>query len=152
MSHSYSPAAAYSQMDENKQDLPKKLVEPFGSSCQFESAGNKAFSLSERRKEGVRERQSRSRGGGALMVMWGRGHCASKEKSSNEGRKFRVVWLPFLATSCAICSVSSLWAPPGCWALTLNLHCCQACLISGVSLSVNASGFTVWWFRRGRGG
>lgn len=50
MSHSYSPAAAYSQMDENKQDLPKKLVEPFGSSCQFESAGNKAFSLSERRR------------------------------------------------------------------------------------------------------
>lgn len=43
MSHSYSPAAAYSQMDENKQDLPKKLVEPFGSSCQFESAGNECF-------------------------------------------------------------------------------------------------------------
>ncbi|KAK1892223.1 ATP-dependent 6-phosphofructokinase subunit beta [Dissostichus eleginoides] len=39
MSHSYSPAAAHSQMDENKQDLPKKLSKPFGSSCQFESAG-----------------------------------------------------------------------------------------------------------------
>lgn len=49
MSHSYSPVAAYSQMDENKQDLPKKLVEPFGLSCQFESAGIEAFSLSERR-------------------------------------------------------------------------------------------------------
>lgn len=46
MSHSYSPAVAYSQMDENKQDLPKKLVEPFGWSCQFESAGDEAFSLS----------------------------------------------------------------------------------------------------------
>lgn len=57
MSHSYSPAAAYSQMDENKQDLPKKLVEPFGSSCQFESAGNEAFSLSERMKGGFRERE-----------------------------------------------------------------------------------------------
>ncbi|GLD52598.1 autism susceptibility gene 2 protein, partial [Lates japonicus] len=60
MSHSYSPAAAYSQMDENKQDLPKKLVEPFGSSCQFESTGNEAFSLSEKRKEGVREREGES--------------------------------------------------------------------------------------------
>lgn len=56
MSHSYSPAAAHSQMDENKQDLPKKLVEPFGSSCQFESAGKEAFSLSERRKGGFSER------------------------------------------------------------------------------------------------
>lgn len=90
MSHSYSPAAAYSQMDENKQDLPKKLVEPFGSSCQFESAGNEAFSLSERRKQGVREREreSRNEGGGGLVVVWGRGHCAGKEKSSIEGRKF----------------------------------------------------------------
>lgn len=61
MSHSYSPAAAYSQMDENKQDLPKKLVEPFGSSCQFESAGNEAFSLSERRKGGVGGRGQRWR-------------------------------------------------------------------------------------------
>lgn len=50
MSHSYSPVATYSQMDENKQDLPKKLVEPFGSSCQFESAGNEAFSSSETRR------------------------------------------------------------------------------------------------------
>lgn len=91
MSHSYSPAAAYSQMDENKQDLPKKLVEPFGSSCQFESAGNEAFSLSEKRKDGARERERRN------VVVWGRGHCASKEKSGNEGRKFYVVWLPSLA-------------------------------------------------------
>lgn len=66
MSHSYSPAAAYSQMDENKQDLPKKLVEPFGSSCQFESAGNKAFSLSGKKKEGVKERER------AEMEMEGR--------------------------------------------------------------------------------
>lgn len=64
MSHSYSPAAAYSQMDENKQDLPKKLVEPFGSSCQFESAGNEAFSLSERRRG--QRRRWRGLGGGSV--------------------------------------------------------------------------------------
>lgn len=68
MSHSYSPAAAYSQMDENKQDLPKKLVEPFGSSCQFESAGNEAFSLSEKRKDGAREREKKCGGVGARAL------------------------------------------------------------------------------------
>ncbi|CAB1444757.1 unnamed protein product [Pleuronectes platessa] len=117
MSHSYSPAAAYSQMDENKQDLPKKLAEPFGSSCQFESAGNKAFSLYEKRKEGDGEREGRSgdEGGGCLLVVvaWGQGHCASQAKSSNKGRKFHVVLLPLRLSSGAICSVCSLWAPPG---------------------------------------
>lgn len=35
------PGATFSQMVENKRDLPKKLVEPFGSSCQFESEGTR---------------------------------------------------------------------------------------------------------------
>lgn len=35
------PRATFSQMVENKQDLPKKLAEPFGSSCQFESEGTR---------------------------------------------------------------------------------------------------------------
>lgn len=56
MSYSYSPAVAYSQMDENKQDLPKKLFWPFGWSCQFESAGDEAFSLSVK-EEGRSQRE-----------------------------------------------------------------------------------------------
>lgn len=43
-------------------------------------------------------RDGRNGGGGGLVVMmWRRGHCAGKGKSSNEGRKFYVVWLPSLA-------------------------------------------------------
>ena len=96
MSHSYSPAAVNSQMDENKQDLPKKLVEPFGSSCQFNSAGSDAFSLSERRREGFRQ-GDRAEIEVELAWRWWCGrreHCASRGKSSNEGRKFHVAWLP----------------------------------------------------------
>lgn len=36
------PSATFSQMVENKQDLPKKLMKPSGSSCQFESEGMRA--------------------------------------------------------------------------------------------------------------
>lgn len=85
MSHSFSPVAACSQMDENKQDLPKKLVEPFGSSCQFESAGNEALSLSERKKEGIREtegeREGKNGGGvGVEVVVWEAGALCKLRK------------------------------------------------------------------------
>lgn len=92
MSHSYSPAATFSQMDENKQDLPKKLVEPFGSSCQFESAGAEAFSLSGRRWiQRERERADTEVEGASVVVLWGWEHYSSPGKSSNEGRKFCIV-------------------------------------------------------------
>lgn len=50
-------------MDKNKQDLPKKLVEPFGLSCQFESGGSEAFFLSERKRiQRERGQKCRARG------------------------------------------------------------------------------------------
>lgn len=58
------PSATFSQMDENKQDLPKKLVEPFGSSCQFESRLNEAIFSSERKS--VERERAEMRGNGAL--------------------------------------------------------------------------------------
>lgn len=81
-----------------KQTRPpkKKLAEPFGLSCQFKSEGNGAFSLSERRRGGIRSERGASWLGGSGVgggSGWG-GDCASKAKSSNEARKFHVVWLP----------------------------------------------------------
>lgn len=83
MSHSYSPTGAYSQMDENKQDLQKKLVQPFGLSCQFDSVGNEAFSLSERRREGFSRKKKGQRwrwswGGG---LLWERGGIVQAKES-----------------------------------------------------------------------
>lgn len=51
-------------MDENKQDLLKKLVKPFGSSCQFESGGNEAFYLSERKR--IQRERAEMEGEGVL--------------------------------------------------------------------------------------
>lgn len=84
MSHSYSPAAAYSQMDENKQDLPKKLWRPFGSSCQFESAGSEAFSSSER---GRKESEGRNGGGGAWCCGVVGIVCKQRKVQDSGGRK-----------------------------------------------------------------
>lgn len=83
-------------MDENKQDLLKKLVKPFGTSCQFESGGNEAFCLSERKRI-QRERAEMEGEGCFAALVWRRGLYSSKGKSSNEGRKFYVVCLPSLA-------------------------------------------------------
>lgn len=84
MSHSYSPAAAYSQMDENKQDLPKKLWKPFGSSCQFESAGSEAFSSSER---GRKESEGGHGGGGGLVLRGRRYSVQAEESPGFEGQE-----------------------------------------------------------------
>lgn len=118
MSHSYPPVAASSQMDENKQDLPKKLVEPFGSSCQFESAGNGALSLSERKKEGIREREGER--GQKWRWSWLGGGCVggggivqAKESPVTRAGSFMLSGSPLQLSSGAICSVSSLQAPPG---------------------------------------
>lgn len=78
-------------MDKNKQDLPKKLVAPFGSSCQFESGGGEASFSSERKRIQKERAEMQGAGGFVLVVVWRRGHYSSKGKSSNEGRKFYVV-------------------------------------------------------------
>lgn len=80
------PGATFSQMVENKRDLPKKLVEPFGSSCQFESEGTRPSFLSER-KSIQREGRNAGLGGAFVVVVRRRGHYSRKGKSSNEGRK-----------------------------------------------------------------
>lgn len=113
MSHSYSPAAACSQMDENKQDLPKKHVEPFGSSCQFESAGNEAFSLSERRK-GESQGEGRNGCGGDLVGGGAGAGALCKHSPVTRAGSFMLSSSSFWLSSGAICSVCSLWAPPGC--------------------------------------
>ena len=102
MSHSYSPVAAYSQMDENKQDLPKKLSEPFDSSCQFESAGSEAFSSSER---GRKESEGRNGGGGGLVVvvLWGLRYSVQVQDSRG-GKLF---------PGDAMVAICRLRAPPG---------------------------------------
>lgn len=53
------PSATFSQIDENKQDLPEKLAEPFGLSCQFESGRERGLSFYLRGRgfgEGARRR------------------------------------------------------------------------------------------------
>lgn len=115
MSHSYSPVASYSQMDENKQDLPKKLVEPFGLSCQFESAGNEAsLHLKGGRRELEREKGQKWRwcwlGGGDVG---GRGIVQAKESPVTRAGSFMLSGSPLWLSDGAICSVYSLQASPG---------------------------------------
>lgn len=72
------PGAAYSQMVENKQDLPKELVEPFGSSCQFESEGIRVSFLSERKSI---QAEGRNAGlGGFVVLVWEAGALFKKRK------------------------------------------------------------------------
>lgn len=69
-------------MVENKRDLPKKLVEPFGSSCQFESEGTRPSFLSERKSI---QREGRNAGLGG----WG-GFCGGSAEAGALFKKRKV--------------------------------------------------------------
>lgn len=70
-------------MVENKRDLPKKLVEPFGSSCQFESEGTRPSFLSERKSI---QREGRNAG----LVWGGEGFCGGSAEAGALFKKRKV--------------------------------------------------------------
>lgn len=105
-----------------------------------------------KKEGGDRARGHRWRLRGWWLLCGGGGSVQPKESPVTRAGSFMFSGFPLELSNIAIYSMCSLWAPPGCWALTLNLHCCWARLSSGVSLSANASGFTVWWsWKRGMG-
>lgn len=113
MSHSYSPEAAYSQMDENKQDLPKKLVSPLARAVSLSRQGMRPSLYL--KGGGFREKGQKWRwrglGGGSVGAG---GVVQAKESPVMRVGSFTLSGSPVWLSDGAICRVCSLWAPPGC--------------------------------------
>lgn len=129
----------------------KSLGSPLAQAVSLSRQGTRpSLYLKARGRESKRQRERESAetrwsllGGGGVG---GEGSWQVKESPVTRAGSFMLSGSPPWLDDGHICSVRSLQAPPGYWALTLNLLCCWACLISGGCLSVSASGFTVWWF------
>lgn len=108
----------------NKQDLPKKLAEPFGSSCQFESEGMRPSFYP--KGKAFRER-AEMQGEGALWWSCGGGGIIQEKESPVTRAGSLMFPLPSLALQ--RCYLQRLQPPGTSWVLSSDS---QSALLQGL--------------------
>lgn len=80
--------------------------------------------------------------------MWGWRQFSTTRSPVTRAGSFVFSGPPCELSNGAICSMVSLWAPPGRWALTLNLLCCRLARFLGSLYLWMLQALTAWWSRK----